>query len=164
MESEPKPIGPAGRQRSTWVWAAGIGAALLVCAALTGASIYVYQAATAQPGTLGGPPAVPTLVEFASLPPGVAADGQRLFSGSACTACHSLLPNTVVVGPSLAGVGARALGRKPDYTADEYLLESIVNPNAYIVQGFNRNIMPGTFQTQFSDQELGDLVAFLLTQ
>jgi nitric oxide reductase subunit C len=143
---------------------AGIGAALLVCAALSGASIYIFQAATAQPGTLGGPPAMPTPVEFSALPPGVAADGQQLFSESACTACHSLLPDVVIVGPSLAGVGARAPGRKPDYTAEEYLLESIVNPNAYIVKGFSRNVMPQTFQTQFSDQQLADLVAFLLTQ
>jgi nitric oxide reductase subunit C len=144
--------------------ALGVLVALLVCAALAGAAIYIYQAATAQPGSLGGPPAEVTPVEFASLPAGAAADGQQLFSEGPCSACHSLIPDQKIVGPSLAGVGTRAPGRKPDYTAEEYLLESIINPNAYIVKGFSRNIMPGTFQSQFSDQDLADLVAFLLTQ
>jgi hypothetical protein len=68
------------------------------------------------------------------------------------------------VGPSLAGVGARAGTRRPDYTAEMYLYESIVYPNAYVVPTFVGGIMPRDYRQRLSEQEIGDLVAFLATQ
>jgi Cytochrome c len=68
-----------------------------------------------------------------------------------------------IVGPSLKGVAVRAATRKPGYTAIAYLRESIMYPNAYVVQGFNPGIMPQTFGQQLSKQQIDDVVSYLLT-
>ena len=70
-----------------------------------------------------------------------------------CKACHSLEPAVRIVGPSLAGVSTRAQGND--------IYESIVNPNASVVSGFQRGIMPGDYLQRLSAQQLADLVAFL---
>lgn len=41
--------------------------------------------------------------------------GEDLFARH-CSSCHSLSPGTVIVGPSLAGVGERAADRSREWT------------------------------------------------
>jgi len=50
----------------------------------------------------------------------VAAQGKRIFSQH-CAACHSLSPDTIIVGPSLAGIGTRAAERIPGMDARTYI-------------------------------------------
>ena len=70
----------------------------------------------------------------------------------------------VIVGPSHAGVGNRA-GRTVDgLNAEEYLRQSIINPNAFVVSGFAEGIMYQNYAEVLSDSEIDDLVAFLLGQ
>ncbi len=38
-------------------------------------------------------------------------------------------------------IGLRAASRKPELSAIEYIVESIYNPNAYVVEGFPKNVM-----------------------
>jgi cytochrome c551/c552 len=102
--------------------------------------------------------------ELQALPPGDAASGQMVFAAVGCVACHSLQPGVKIVGPSLAGVATRAPGRRPGYSADLYLYESITRPNAYIVDGFSPNIMPQNFRQILRPQQIADLIAFLMTQ
>lgn len=101
---------------------------------------------------------------YAALPAGDAAAGETAFTARACVSCHSLQPDVVIVGPSQAGVGTRAEGRKPGYPPELYLYESIVSPSAYLVEGFQDGLMPKTFRETLSPQELADLVAFLMAQ
>jgi mono/diheme cytochrome c family protein len=98
-----------------------------------------------------------------ALPPGDATAGQNVFTAAGCAACHSLEPEVKVVGPSLAGVATRAAARRPGYSAELYLYESMVQPNAYVVDGFQPDVMPRTFQETLTPQNLADLIAFLLT-
>ncbi|TMQ19378.1 MAG: hypothetical protein E6K82_18870 [Candidatus Rokuibacteriota bacterium] len=55
-------------------------------------------------------------------------------------------------------------------TAAQYIRESIVDPNAYIVPGASyrtadgQSVMPKDFGTTLSAGEIDDLVAFLLTR
>jgi hypothetical protein len=102
--------------------------------------------------------------ELAALPAGTAGGGQQVFNTAGCAACHALVPDQVIVGPSLAGVGARAGTRREGFTPETYLYQSIVNPNAYVVEGFQPGLMPQTFRQTLTDQQLADLVAFLATQ
>ena len=44
-----------------------------------------------------------------------------------------------------------------------YRYESIVNPGAYVVQGFQSGIMPQDFGETLGEQDLADLVAYLMT-
>ena len=51
-----------------------------------------------------------------------------------CTACHTIpdIPGAVgVVGPSLANIGLDGADRRPGYTAEEYIRESLLEPNAF---------------------------------
>ncbi len=95
----------------------------------------------------------------AAAPAGDPAAGEQLFEAS-CGACHGAEDGA---GPALTGMGERAATRVDGMTAEEYLHESIVDPSAYVVDGF-ADIMPKGFADQFSDQELSDLVAYILTQ
>ncbi len=115
----------------------------------------------------------------AALPAGDATRGADLFAQKVrfkdnnpahCKACHSLQTDTVIVGPSLAGLAARADSREPGKAAADYIRESIQNPSAFIVPG-NANFvgangksnMPEGLGNNMSAQDLADLIAYLLT-
>jgi cytochrome c oxidase subunit II len=90
----------------------------------------------------------------------LASNGEKLFSSLGCVTCHS--GQSGARGPNLAGVFSTQQqmmdGRK--ITADEnYLRESILNPQAKIVAGF-QPIMP-TFAGQVSEESLIQLVAYI---
>ena len=108
-----------------------------------------------------------------SLPEGDAENGQLLAEGSlGCTACHVLS----TVGPAwagegeTAGIGARAASRieQPDYignatTAHEYLFESVVLSNVFVVEGFDPNVMPADYGRRLTPQDLADVLAYMET-
>jgi len=100
---------------------------------------------------------------FALLPAGDAVAGEATFTAKACVACHSLQADVTVVGPSQAGIASRAGSRRPGYPAELYLYESIINPSAYLVEGFQDGLMPKTFRETLTPQEMADVIAFLLT-
>lgn len=93
--------------------------------------------------------------------------GEELFmtggaSGIPCSACHTL-DGEKLVGPSLRGIGFDAAERVPGQSAEEYLRESIIQPSAYQVEGYSAT-MNATYGDTLSEQDIDDLVAFLLTQ
>lgn len=107
---------------------------------------------------------------------GNAANGQKLFqqatvgkaSAAGCVSCHSTEAGKTLVGPSVAGISTRAEAaiKNPSYkgkakTTQEFLQESIVEPNTYVEQGFAPNLMPQVYGQQLSGQEINDLVAYL---
>ncbi len=117
------------------------------------------------PDTEGQAPAQVMQAAFDALPAGDAAAGQQVYQGAGgCTACHSLDANVTGVGPSFAGLSQRAASRQPGYSVEAYLYESITNPNAYVVEGFQGGIMPQTFKDVLSPQQIADVIAFLKTQ
>lgn len=98
--------------------------------------------------------------------PGDAAAGEKVFNDvavSACGSCHSREPGVDGVGPSLANIGAEAGSRVSGVSAEDYVRKSVTDPNADVADGFVANVMPGTFGSQLSEQQLSDLVAYLLT-
>lgn len=108
------------------------------------------------PPTPTGPPPEPGA--------GNAANGRRLFVTLACNSCHAIPGvSTANTCPPLGDIGNIAATRKPGYTPGQYIVESIINTNAYIVQGFQPNVMPQTFATLPQDQ-INDLVAYLIAQ
>jgi cytochrome c551/c552 len=89
-----------------------------------------------------------------------------------CVWCHTL-DGSILVGPSLQGISERADDRVPGLSAVEYLRQSILDPPAYIVEGFDikmqtYELVPEEVDTlvpsTFTQEELSDLIAFLLTQ
>lgn len=86
---------------------------------------------------------------------------QSIGGQAACSTCHAL-DETRIVGPGMNGIAVRAAERVAGQTAAEYLHTSIVNPGAYVVEGYP-NIMPNTFAQALSEQQVNDLVAYLFT-
>jgi len=102
---------------------------------------------------------------------GAAAAGEELFNQSVidstpgCVTCHSLEPGEVIVGPSLAGFAEEAEeeGAEEGMTAEEFARQSIVEPDAVVMGDFNEGVMPGNYDEVLTQEQLDNLVAFLLS-
>jgi cytochrome c2 len=105
-------------------------------------------------GNSEAPPPTPTLSPQAQL-------GKQVFSRD-CGACHSTTPDTIIVGPSLAGIPGRAESRVEGQDAYTYLLTSVMQPEAYLVEGFE-NLMPASLSKQLTGEELDAVIAYLQT-
>ena len=79
-----------------------------------------------------------------------------------CAQCHALTPDTVVIGPSMAGIATRAASRIPGYDTQAYLETSILIPDEYLVEGFT-NTMPTNFGKELTSEEFAALIAYLMT-
>ena len=69
----------------------------------------------------------------------------------------------MIVGPSLAGVAGRAGGRVPGMSAEDYLYQSILDPDAFKAPGFDEVAMDPTLGKTLTIEQVDDLVAFLKT-
>lgn len=93
------------------------------------------------------------------------AGGQQIATRSGCTACHSI-NGSDLVGPTWQGLAGRSvtLANGDTVTADDaYLEESIVSPNAKVVEGFEPGIMPQDFGTRLTAAEIQSLIAYIKT-
>jgi len=94
------------------------------------------------------------------------AAGRKLFTDTGCNACHTLADagSTATVGPELDDLAAQAAryGEREGQTPTEYVRTSIENPNAFVVAGFQKDLMPGDYASQLSPAEIGTLVEYLL--
>jgi cytochrome c2 len=91
-----------------------------------------------------------------------------------CDHCHTMDGTDLRGGPSLLGISERAGERVPGMSAVEYLEQSLLEPNAYIVEGSEYEMkayqvvdpqevdfmLPG----MLTQEEMDDLIAFLMTQ
>jgi cytochrome c oxidase subunit II len=96
--------------------------------------------------------------------------GQQLVAQNGCTSCHSIDGSSTGIAPTWKGLyqsqvklsGGTNVAPGTVVTADEaYLTESIVNPSAKIVNGFQDNVMPKTFGTALSQSQISDIVAYI---
>lgn len=90
--------------------------------------------------------------------------GKELFVKKGCNACHSL-DGSRLVGPSflkLMGRSEKMIDGTELTVEENYLKESILNPNAKIVETFAPNLMPA-FAGQLSDDEVHGLIEFIKT-
>ena len=100
--------------------------------------------------------------------PPTTTDGEELFMLRAmggepgCVTCHSLAAGSTIVGPSLAGIADRAAGRVGGLDAPSYLEQSIVDPDAFVVEGFESGKMPGVWGEVLSAEQIDALVQYLL--
>ncbi len=84
-----------------------------------------------------------------------------------CLLCHKISEQGNTRGPDLRGIGGRAATRKPGLSAEAYLMESLVEPGAYVVAEFatagGASIMPAADRppADMSPTELKALIAFL---
>jgi cytochrome c oxidase subunit II len=95
------------------------------------------------------------------------ATGRRIMQNIGCFACHSI-DGTRLVGPTFKGIwGAThtvTTGReKREVLVDEeYIRKSIYDPNADVVEGFNRGLML-SYEGQLSDEDVESIIEYLKT-
>ncbi len=91
-----------------------------------------------------------------------ASRGKLLAQQYGCLSCHTI-DGSSGVGPTWKGLSGSqvTLDNGTKVTADDaYLKESVVDPDAKIVNGFS-NIMPTNFARQLSDSQISDIIAFI---
>jgi len=92
---------------------------------------------------------------------------QQLFNvDMACSGCHNInLPQTDTekgpVAPNMANLYETAGTKVPGEDAATYVHDSIVNPNAHTVAGYNP-VMPANFAERMSPEEIDSLVQWIL--
>jgi cytochrome c oxidase subunit II len=145
-----------GRYTTMWFKATKPGKYHLFCAEYCGTNhsgmigwIYVMEPADYEAWLSGG-----------AAEGSLASQGQKLFQDLACNTCHR--SDAQGRGPVLDGLFGKSVQLQGGQTlvADEsYLRESILNPRAKLVAGFEP-IMP-TFQGQVSEEQLLQLIAYI---
>ena len=69
----------------------------------------------------------------------------------------------MLIGPSLAGIAITGNSRIPGLDAEAYIRESIIDPDAYIVEGYPSGQMLPDLEDKLTPDQIDDLVSFLLT-
>jgi mono/diheme cytochrome c family protein len=85
--------------------------------------------------------------------------GETVFTTAGCGACHTFTPagTDAQVGPSLDAI--KPTGGK---SLEEFIHQSIVDPNAVITEGYQPDVMPKTFSRTLSNEQLDALVQYLV--
>ncbi len=98
---------------------------------------------------------------------GSAVSGELLYDAEfGCTDCH----RNGASAPDTVGTATRILNERltmpqfAGYTVQQYIVESITRSGDFVVDGFSSGLMPTNFGVRMTDQQLADIVAFLLTQ
>ncbi len=110
---------------------------------------------------------------LADFPDGDAANGEALFVTYGCSGCHGAPDGSVpaAVGPDLSNIAVDGATRVEGYTAEMYVYESVLHPNAVIAPNCPTgpclgppSAMPANFIERMatSPQDLADIMAYLL--
>ena len=67
------------------------------------------------------------------------------------------------VGPSLLGLSDMAASRVTGLSAEEYVRQSILHPNDFIVPGYIAGVMYQGFANQLQSSDVDALVAYVLS-
>lgn len=88
--------------------------------------------------------------------------GEKIFNGRGqCLLCHDIGEGGLRA-PDLKGIGARAGKQKPGYSSQEYLYESLLHPNKYVVEGYDPSMPPiDAPPAKLDEKELAAVVSFL---
>jgi mono/diheme cytochrome c family protein len=91
-----------------------------------------------------------------------ATTGEQIFTAAGCAGCHTFGPagSSGTIGPDLNDLEAAAKKFGKGKPPEDYVRESIVKPDAFIVPGYG-NAMP-SFQGRLTDKQIQALVDYLL--
>lgn len=136
-------------------WSEGVLAVVIVL--VFGLGMYLYAAeGSSAPGS-GSGTTVPVEVD-----PAAVTRGEAAANGAGCLICHSV-DGSSGTGPTFKGLygSSRPLTTGEFVTADDsYLLTSIIDPEAQVVEGFDP-VMPAEFESMLTTEEIEDIVAFI---
>src|SRR5438874_7275648 len=99
-------------------------------------------------------------------PEQLVAAGEKVYTGiGGCPTCHGLgtrAPNLLTDEKGQGSIGARCGKREPGKSCKQYLYESLDQPGAYVVEGY-QPIMP-VMTKQLSPEQVWAVIAFLESQ
>ena len=123
----------------------GLGHALMRSRAEVMPRAVFVSWAQGQKKKLGGPPTT---------------SGKAVFTANGCASCHTFTPAGAKanVGPDLDKLPEEA--QRAGKPLEQFIRESIVNPDAYVEPGFQKGLMPGTF-ADLPKPQLDALVTYL---
>jgi mono/diheme cytochrome c family protein len=87
-------------------------------------------------------------------------------AGFACITCHYPYSDDRLIGPGLQSLAERVPEYNPDASIEDYLRNAILAPDEFIVPGtpaYPPHVMPAKYAQIFTDEQLDDLVAFLMS-
>ena len=120
------------------------------------------------PPTEAAPPPTDVVVIPAPTPEapvgGGATDGPGIFVSRGCGGCHVIegLAGAVgVTGPEMTGIGSRAGTRVAGLSAEDYIRQSVEEPEAFVLEGYDNVMQP--LRGMMTDEEFDILVEYLLT-
>ncbi len=98
-------------------------------------------------------------------------EAQEIILNAGCGSCHQIgeLGEGHKVGPDLSNIGNVAARRQADLSAEAYIRQSIIDPNAFIAPECPNspclsNIMPDDYANRLSSRQIELVVIFLLEQ
>ena len=98
---------------------------------------------------------------------GSPASGELLYDAEfGCTDCHrngSSAPDTVGTAGRIANERL-TIPQFAGYAVEQYIVESVTRPGDYVVDTYSSGLMPTNFGVRMVDQQLADIVSFLMTQ
>jgi cytochrome c2 len=105
------------------------------------------------------------------LPEGNAEAGAEQYQANACFACHGQPDGSVpaAVGPDLSNIANNAAERVEGMSAQQYIYESVLDPNAFIAPECptgpcaEPSQMRLDYANVFDEQGLADLIAYYMT-
>jgi mono/diheme cytochrome c family protein len=112
----------------------------------------------------------PVDVKTLDLSGGDAAAGQAAYASRGCAGCHQSASGAAYGVAPTEGTMARindARLKDPanaEFTAEQYIAESILYPNDFVVPGATKGLMPVNFGDVLSLTELKNIIAYLATQ
>lgn len=82
----------------------------------------------------------------------------------ACSSCHKISAEVYgfSIGPILQDISTTAATRIEGLTAEEYLRQSILEPESFRVPGARATMFPD-YANHLTEQDVSDLIAYLLT-
>jgi cytochrome c oxidase subunit 2 len=93
-------------------------------------------------------------------------DGKEVYTANGCGGCHQLADagSSGTTGPNLEQLASSARENGGGKSLEEYVRESIENPNAVVVEGFPEGTMPQNYGRDLTPEQLDALVAYLVEQ
>ena len=92
--------------------------------------------------------------------------GQELHASQGCVACHNVTGDAGGIGPGWKGMYNHDIPLADGTTVkgdEEYLKNSIVNPNLQIVQGYAAGLMPQTYGDVLTEDQIQYLIEYMKT-
>ena len=92
--------------------------------------------------------------------------GKELHTSQGCVACHNVTGAPGGVGPTWKGIYGHEveLADGSKVTVDDaYIKQSIVNPSSQVVAGYNGALMPNTYGSVLSEDQINAIIEYIKT-